>query len=196
LLQLVQSNTAEVIQSTTYEALNLLTHGLPDAYSPLKALKTLTALKGIGPATASLLLAVAAPDTVPFFSDELFRWCTWDQSGGSGGWKRIIKYNVKEYETLCRRVGELKERLDVRAVDVEKVAWVFGKQGVDVEDEYGEDDDGVVLGEEEEPARAEEEGDAEAVAEQDEQKPKKGTKRKATDVKPATGTRKSTRTKK
>jgi len=196
LLQLVQSNTAEIIQSTTSEALNLLDNGLSDAYPPLKALKTLTALKGIGPATASLLLAVAAPETVPFFSDELFRWCTWDQSGSPSGWKRAIKYNVKEYETLCRRVGELKERLDVRAVDVEKVAWVLGKQGVNVEDEYAEDEDDVVVGEETQPARTQEEGDAEGVAEQDEEKPKKGTKRKATDVKPATGTRKSTRTKK
>lgn len=96
-------------------------------------MKTLTELKGIGPATASLLLSVHAPGQVPFFSDELFRWTMWDESGKPGGWQRVIKYSAKEYEALVKRVAKLVERLDVRAVDAEKVAWVLGKEKVDLE---------------------------------------------------------------
>jgi hypothetical protein len=148
-------------------------------------------LKGIGPATASLLLSVAAPRVVAFFSDELFRWCMWDESGRPGGWGRKIKYNVKEYEMLLEKVDVLIERLGVRAVDVERVAWVLGKEGVDissgshgVEEEFKDGDDGT-----------EEKGIVEMKASKTEVK--KGTKRKVGEEKPyAEGTRKSTRMKK
>jgi hypothetical protein len=159
----------------------------------LAALKKLTELKGIGPATASLLLSVGKPDEVPFFSDELFRWCVWDEEGSPGGWQRKIKYNVKEYEQLVEGVRALRERLGgkVIAVDVEKVAWVLGREGVDV-DVPGDGDEDV--GEETaEKAEAEE-----SVTEKVEMKEvKKGTKRKvAKSEAPSEGTRKSTRTKK
>jgi hypothetical protein len=159
LLQLVQSNTAPAIESTTREAFTKLrrTHDAGGAVadadgSPaaaLDAIKVLTQLKGIGPATASLLLSVAAPASVPFFSDELFRWVMWGEGGKPGGWKTGIKYNVKEYREVVERVGLLRKRLGVRAVDAEKVAWVLGKEGVDVgfvdvEGEEGRDEEGVV----------------------------------------------------
>ena len=156
---------------------------------PLPTLKILTNLKGIGPATASLLLSVAAPDVVPFFSDELFRWCMWDESGSPGGWQRKIKYNVKEYEMLLEKVGVLIKRLGVRAVDVERVAWVLGKENVDVSAGI----DGV---EEEEKAGEDGAEEKEPMEEKAVKKEvKKGTKRKASEIKPPTeGTRKSTRT--
>jgi hypothetical protein len=184
LLALVQSNSANDIQDTTKAAFKLL----PDTIS---ALKVLVALKGIGPATASLLLSVAAPETVPFFSDELFRWCMWDESGSPGGWQRKIKYNAKEYEMLLEKVDALVKRLGVRAVDAEQVAWVLGKERVDID--VG--DDGAV----EDAVTKEEEPVSDEAAEERVSKPraKAGTKRKASEMKPpAEGTRKSTRTKK
>jgi hypothetical protein len=184
LLALVQSNSANDIQDTTKAAFKLL----PDAIS---ALKVLVALKGIGPATASLLLSVAAPETVPFFSDELFRWCMWDESGSPGGWQRKIKYNAKEYEMLLEKVDALVKRLGVRAVDAEQVAWVLGKERVDID--VG--DDGAV----EDAVIKEEEPVSDEAAEERVSKPraKAGTKRKASETKPpAEGTRRSTRTKK
>lgn len=185
LLSLVQSNPADVVQETTTSAFKMI------AKPPLPALKILTNLKGIGPATASLLLSVAAPDVVPFFSDELFRWCMWDEPGSPGGWQRKIKYNVKEYEMLLEKVDVLIERLGVRAVDVERVAWVLGKESVDV----SADSDGAE--EEEKAGEDEAEGD-EAMKEKAVKKEvKKGTKRKASETNPPTeGTRKSTRTRK
>ncbi|KAF2709301.1 hypothetical protein K504DRAFT_379441 [Pleomassaria siparia CBS 279.74] len=139
LLQLVQSNPALLIEETTRSAFAIL-----DPTSPLPALKLVTALKGIGPATASLLLSVYDPDGVPFFSDELYRWVSWGDGGAGGGegWKKKIKYDVKEYAVVVQKVGELMRGLGVRAQDVERVAWVLGKEGVDVgaDEEGGEEE--------------------------------------------------------
>jgi hypothetical protein len=128
LLQLVQSNPANAIQEITESAFERLPEAIP-------ALKCLVSLRGIGPATASLLLSVAAPEAVPFFSDELFRWCMWDEPGNLNAWQRKIKYNIKEYELLLKKVDTLVKRLNVQAVDAEKVAWVLGKEGVDIDAE-------------------------------------------------------------
>ncbi|ORX98541.1 hypothetical protein BCR34DRAFT_496052 [Clohesyomyces aquaticus] len=124
LLQLVQSNPADQVGNTTRQAFAEL-----DTQNPLPALKTLTQLKGIGPATASLLLSVFAAEDVPFFSDELLRWCMWDEGEG---WKRKIKYDIKEYAELAERIREVRKRLDVSAVEMERVAWVLGRNGVDM----------------------------------------------------------------
>ncbi|KAF2279700.1 uncharacterized protein EI97DRAFT_184294 [Westerdykella ornata] len=165
LLQLVQSNPAAQIEQTTKDAFSLFTDAKkdaapgpdldpdpdPDPKAILAALKILTGLRGIGPATASLLLSVYAPGKVPFFSDELFRWAMWAMwaeagtgTGKAQGWKRVIKYNVREYEALVAGVGELRGRLGVSAVEAEKVAWVLGREGVDVGGDFG--DEGRDLG--------------------------------------------------
>lgn len=62
----MQSNEALLIEDTTRKAFS------NDADDVAAAVKTLTGLKGIGPATASLLLSVYAPESVPFFSDVSF----------------------------------------------------------------------------------------------------------------------------
>ncbi len=150
------------------------------------------------------------PDEVPFFSDELFRWCTWDSPGSPNGWKRGIKYNVKEYTEVLRHVRELRERLgsEVRAVDVEKVAWVLGKEGADVgagegsEEEVQEEGamkkvkDERSVAEESTPSMSEKKGKA-SKKEKESKEPKRGTKRSASDAKPPTeSVRKSSRLKK
>ncbi|KAH7125351.1 hypothetical protein B0J11DRAFT_486846 [Dendryphion nanum] len=134
LLALVSSNPAALIQTTISDAFNTLESSSSPSTSPstlLASLKILTQLKGIGPATASLLLSVYAPDTCPFFSDEVFRWLMWEDGGKEGGWKRGIKYSVKEYRELVERMGVVRERLGVGAVEMERVAWVLGREGVD-----------------------------------------------------------------
>lgn len=212
LLGLVQSNTAQAVEETTKKAYTALLDGDSSQSNVIHALKILIGLKGIGPATSSLLLSVLQPENVPFFSDELFRWCCWDNEikGKDGaGWQRKIKYNFKEYELLLGGVEKLRLRLNgsgqkldtvVRAVDVEKVAWVLGKDGTDVGsgEEYQEKHD-----DKEAPVK---EGDAKKMESDkaqgsDDKAPKlpvqKGTKRKAAPIKtPVEGTRKSTRTRK
>lgn len=136
--QLVASNNAEDIRKTTEEAFSLYEKDEFDKVLPL-----LTKLKGVGPATASLVLACYDPVNVPFFSDELFRWAHWDGKGDGikkvgQGFKRAIGYTAKEYKSLCSRVSTARKRLNregsqaTSAQDMEKVAYVLGKEGVDV----------------------------------------------------------------
>lgn len=120
-MNLVSSNTDATATSTIAKAMA--------SYKPSAipaALTTLTALRGIGPATASLLLSVHDAENVLFFSDEAFWWLCCD------GKKDSIKYNPKEYEMLRSVAAKLMKRLGVGAVDVEKAAYVVMKRGGDV----------------------------------------------------------------
>lgn len=99
---------------------------------PDTALSTLTKpLKGVGPATATLLLAICAPDDIPYFSDELYAWLVSPHQSSSTD-KLKLKYDVKEYRCLFEawlefRHSSLSRGLrDVKAVDLEKVAYVLG----------------------------------------------------------------------
>ena len=77
----------------------------------------------MGPATASLLLAVAFADEVPFFADEVAAWL------GVGGGR--LKYDGREYEAVWKGVREVRGRLrevggkEVGAGEVERGAWVW-----------------------------------------------------------------------
>ncbi|KAJ4319599.1 hypothetical protein N0V94_003832 [Neodidymelliopsis sp. IMI 364377] len=166
LLGLVKSNPADLIKSTTKEAFA----SLSTTDDVMKALKILTKLRGIGPATASLLLSVYQPDEVPFFSDELFRWTHWEEKGKTG-WGRTIKYNVTEYKQVLVRIEELRGRLGARAVDAERVAYVLGNEAVDVEVEVevegskdGEKNEGEAVGEKVEEDTESDENIVEAAA--------------------------------
>jgi hypothetical protein len=134
---LVQRNADSVVQDLTRDAFKSFSSGSKSADEAKQTVNTLSKLQGIGPATASLLLSVFDPDAVPFFSDELFRWCFFEDGKGKG-WDREIKYNVKEYVELYSRVQELRDRVkksserDVSAVELEKVAYVVGKTATSV----------------------------------------------------------------
>ena len=88
-------------------------------------------IKGVGPATASYILAVANAGEVPVFSDEGFRWMLLAEKDGKG-WDRKIKYDAKEYRQYLHEVKDLRERLGggITAEDVEKVGFVVGKEAV------------------------------------------------------------------
>nr|GMD96430.1 Ena/VASP-like protein [Ipomoea batatas] len=64
LLDFVSSLDDAVVKSASQAAFQ----SLPDV---LKAVSELTVLKGVGPATASAVLAAYAPDVAPFMSDEV-----------------------------------------------------------------------------------------------------------------------------
>ncbi|XP_019640370.1 PREDICTED: uncharacterized protein LOC109482116 [Branchiostoma belcheri] len=63
LQQLVESNKPEVVEETSRKAFNKL----PNISS---AINELSKLKAVGPATATAILAAAAPELVPFMADE------------------------------------------------------------------------------------------------------------------------------
>jgi hypothetical protein len=128
----VSSNPADEIKS--------LTQAVFADYSSSKApdrpslVARLAKLKGIGPATASLILAVYDPEMAIFFGDEVFRWLSWSEpQKGASGWGRKIAYSASEYQTLDRLASALTARLGVAAVDVEKVGYVLGKENADVD---------------------------------------------------------------
>ncbi|PPJ61208.1 hypothetical protein CBER1_10287 [Cercospora berteroae] len=127
LQQLVQSNSPDLVRTTTSSAFAKYDGTVESAKS---CLTDLCVLKGIGPATASLLLSVAFPDSAPFFSDELFRWTFWEQGKGKG-WDRPIKYTPKEYLQLFEKVQQLRQQHDWSAVNMETAAYVLGRQALD-----------------------------------------------------------------
>ncbi|KAL8711666.1 MAG: hypothetical protein Q9225_007090, partial [Loekoesia sp. 1 TL-2023] len=146
LAKLVASNPAEEVRQTSSSAFSTFASTSPP--EPGKAISTLSKLKGIGPATASLILSCYDPVTVPFFSDELFRWLHWESGldndsnkkrkadSDMEGWERKIKYTAKEYTSVFEKTTALRERLrkeggeEVRAVDVERAAYDIAKRDV------------------------------------------------------------------
>lgn len=117
LLSLVSSNPPATVSQTLDFARNLYTNS-NDARGTVRALAK---LKGIGPATASLLLSVHDAQNAIFFSDEAFYWLC------CGGKKASIKYNIDEYAALNDEAQALVKRLGVSATDIEKVAYVLMK---------------------------------------------------------------------
>jgi hypothetical protein len=127
----VSSNPADEITSLTQAVFADYSSSKAPDRSSLVA--RLAKLKGIGPATASLILAVYDPEGAIFFGDEVFRWLSWSEpQKGASGWGRKIAYNASEYRTLDRLASAVTARLGVAAVDVEKVGYVLGKQNADV----------------------------------------------------------------
>jgi hypothetical protein len=116
-MKLVSSNEAETVEETIKQAVDAYRASL----EPPAALADICKLKGVGPATASLLLSVHDAERVIFFSDEAFWWLC------CSGKKAPIKYNAKEYQELNAAARALAERLDVSAIDIEKVAYVVMK---------------------------------------------------------------------
>lgn len=116
-MKLVSSNDVNLVEETIHKA---ITQYWSDK-NITKATDAIAKLKGVGPATASLLLSVHDPDRVIFFSDEAFWWLC------CGGQKLPIKYTAKEYQQLNAAANKIAKRLDVGATEVEMVAYVVMK---------------------------------------------------------------------
>lgn len=112
----VASNSEETVKEAITAA---FAHYASNPSDIAKVLELLTKpLKGIGPATGSLILAVHDPDNVTF-SDEAYRWLV------KGGEKAKILYKSSEFEELFSKAKELQNRLKVSPIDIEKVAYVI-----------------------------------------------------------------------
>ena len=118
--KLIASNTTEMVRVATKDGFAHYAKSPSDITTVLE--KISEPLKGIGPATASLLLAIHDPDHVIFFSDEGYRWlCAY-------GEKSSPKYTAKEFEDLFQKAKSLMSKLHVSPIDVEKVAFVLIKE--------------------------------------------------------------------
>ncbi|PKS08232.1 hypothetical protein jhhlp_005174 [Lomentospora prolificans] len=130
LMKLVSSNDRNTIKDIIENAINVY-RKKPETSA---SIDMLCKLKGIGPATASLLLSVHDSERVLFFSDEAFYWLC------CNGKKDAIKYSKKEYAALNEEAQKLIKRLGIKAMDLEKVAYVVingstGESGSKIEKE-------------------------------------------------------------
>ncbi|KAL4751478.1 hypothetical protein BDW72DRAFT_192851 [Aspergillus terricola var. indicus] len=156
LLGMIRQNQEKTISDTTASAFSSLPASVEgnDGFEAIgSALLTLaTPLRGVGPATASLILSVACPEMIPFYSDDVYLWiCAGVYPSSSFSSKKTkevkpngepnVKYNVAEYRRLWEGVQGLRARLNeeadeerrVSCKDVEKVALVirhFGLSGL------------------------------------------------------------------
>ncbi|XP_058621458.1 uncharacterized protein zgc:112496 isoform X1 [Onychostoma macrolepis] len=88
LKQLIGSNSEEAVQSSTSKAFGLL----PDVQA---AITELCKLKGVGPATASAVLAAGAPGEVAFMADEAVE---------SIAELRPVEYTAKHYALFLQKI--------------------------------------------------------------------------------------------
>jgi hypothetical protein len=157
LKQLAESNDEDLVQKIMRDLST-------SKASPQANVKMLTQLKGIGPATASLVLSCIWPSEYPFFSDELFRWIHWNGLNADGtnvgikpgsGWTRPIGYKPDEYESLIAQCKSVQERLSgddeqLSFLDLEKVAYVLGKEKTQIQDGASPDTESSLPAESEE----------------------------------------------
>ncbi|RAH44324.1 uncharacterized protein BO95DRAFT_175454 [Aspergillus brunneoviolaceus CBS 621.78] len=176
---MIRSNPESLVREATAEASRLLRTAELREMFPGTALEKVTGpLRGVGPATGSLVLSVLSSDDdgesegggegigVPFYSDDVFLWlCLGVFPGGDPERVRKafkpgksgelnVKYNVGEYRELWDAVRRLRGRLGVGVgcLEIEKVAFVV-RFGIGGEDGM----EGVVV-EEKEEEKGEKEG--------------------------------------
>jgi hypothetical protein len=118
--KLVASNSDSAVEEATSAAFAHHAQDPSDIQGTLKLLST--PLKGVGPATASLILAIHDPHSVTFFSDEVYRWLTAD------GKKVSPKYTAAEFSNIHASAKDLMDRLKVTPIEIEKVAYVLIKE--------------------------------------------------------------------
>ncbi|CAO1614173.1 unnamed protein product [Parajaminaea phylloscopi] len=138
---LVASNTEDQVREVTQRAFRTL-HADPQegprgktVSSPLAALKILCELRGVGPATASLLLSIASPSDEGFMSDESW-YCLPKLAGRKVGyteadWKRWkAEWEVRLQEWTQEEKGT-RGSIDAAtaARELERAMWVFQTAG-------------------------------------------------------------------
>ncbi|RKF83870.1 hypothetical protein GcM3_007044 [Golovinomyces cichoracearum] len=117
LRKLVSSNSNDTLTAATKSAFDYYSKNKNDITGTLE--KITKPLRGIGPATGSLLLSIHDPENIVFFSDELYRWLCID------GRKVSLRYTIKEFEKLYEKSKNFMSRIQCTPIELEKVAYVF-----------------------------------------------------------------------
>ncbi|RPA86205.1 hypothetical protein BJ508DRAFT_372972 [Ascobolus immersus RN42] len=121
----------EAVKATTKRAFKLIESPTPSKEEIAAGAKELSTLKGIGPATASYLLAAYRPSVVPVFSDEAFRWVFYNPLAGAGeAWDRKIKYDLNEYTEFVDEVLHIAEYHKKNENEVEMIGFVLGRRAL------------------------------------------------------------------
>lgn len=122
------SNSEDDVVKATTDAFSLLSASTADLKS---AIKTVSSLKGVGPALGSAVLRLVAPQLAPYMSDEALALIG------------PLAYTEKQFlllaETLQARAVELNAASSTKwtAADVEKAVWAHkhAPKGTDAGDE-------------------------------------------------------------
>lgn len=121
---MIQKNSESEVSVHTVEAAKVV-YAVSRKQAQSSISKTITSaldqvckLKGVGPATGTLVLSVFNPDIVPFFQDELFAWFVPDHTAK-------LKYDKKEYNLLLGRTLDVLLEKDIEARLLEKTAYVL-----------------------------------------------------------------------
>ncbi|EEA27670.1 hypothetical protein TMatcc_004033 [Talaromyces marneffei ATCC 18224] len=133
---MIKTNNPEVVHKTTCDAFKALidktpTHDSLEETFPKKSQDILVKpLRAVGPATASLILAVATEgkkNEIPFYSDDIYWWLCLGLFPGSeknryndkkaaksmrDDGRLDVKYNMEEYRELYEEVFKLRHRLN------------------------------------------------------------------------------------
>lgn len=134
---MVAKNTPEEITAATTLSIgpinepSVTASHIKTTYWP--SLTQIRKLKGVGPATGSLVLSIYSPKYIPFFADELFEWITYGED------KKKLKYDLKEYDIVLAGVAAISEQSGgaMEARDIERVGYVMGHLDVLSEEEKG-----------------------------------------------------------
>ncbi|KAJ6006422.1 hypothetical protein N7451_004366 [Penicillium sp. IBT 35674x] len=176
LMGMIKSNQSNLVLECTSAAISALptAHPILDAENafPKISMDALQPLRGVGVATASLVLSIATgrseyAQQIPFYSDDMFLWLVvkdYPNPTKSSPKRKInskfmrpngelnVRYTLNEYRELWDACAELRMRLNkeiegkdegsVFQNDIEKVAYVL--RNIDVSGYYGEGPDTVV----------------------------------------------------
>lgn len=121
---MIQKNNEAEVQEHTRKATTLIKdiRRDQDAMATItaieNALKQVCNLKGVGPATGTLVLSIVQPKIVPFFEDELYFWL---HPGHLGK----LKYDKAEYRSLLTKALDIILNKNVEAHALEKTAYVL-----------------------------------------------------------------------
>lgn len=176
LMGMIKSNQSKLVLECTSAAISALptAHPILDAENafPKTSMDALQPLRGVGVATASLVLSIATgrseyAQQIPFYSDDMFLWLvvkdypnpTKSSSKRKANSKFLrpngelnVRYTLNEYRELWDACAELRMRLNkgiegkdegiVSQNNIEKVAYVL--RNIGVSGFYGEGPDIVV----------------------------------------------------
>lgn len=120
----IASNTDEKIAAALDDAYDHYAKNKDDIAGTIELIKK--DLSGVGPATASLLLAVHDPQNVVFFSDELYKWLVDD--------KAKLTYTTKEFEALFAKAKAFMSRIKCTPIELEKVAYTLIQESMPVKE--------------------------------------------------------------
>lgn len=121
---MIQKNTDAEVQEHIGKAASLIMgvrhdQGAATIIAAIEAaLKQVCYLKGVGPATGTLVLSVSQPKIVPFFEDELF-FCLHPSHAGK------LKYDKGEYKSLLTKALDIVLGKNIEAQALEKTAYVL-----------------------------------------------------------------------